>query len=541
MNELIRIVDVTVSPLHRALKPWLVEQLTASMQAHGYNVAYPIVIDRNGTLVEGRHRLTAASAVGITEIPFIRKPDDVSSIRFGLQCNTDGQLAAADDVFDLAELCWKLSNEGMTGKDVAELIGWDSAGAVSNYKGIREKLHAAAWNLARFTTNRNSVNNGDDSVVNRKFTTVNWQESHFRAFLRELPCVDADRNLMRAQVAAIREILVRFADPSKKVTAAYCGEVAAKWRWFTELQREAFTRLSADVPLAEKKGLLCAIRQGRFGVASSDEMLRKFIEHVDHINGQVLRLWLVNGSAENLHFIADNTVDAIITSPPYNLGGNNWPMGGGGRQSRNGINYATHDDAMDQAAYEDWQLAVLRELWRVAKEGASLFYNHKVRTVDGRLISPMRWVDHPENPWILRQEIIWNRKSTHNHTESLFWQIDERVYWLTKGKPALTQAVGLPTIWEEFGPTPNTWHPAPFTEKLPQMLLDAIHIVPSSIVLDPFAGSCTTVKVALARQCQAIGVDITRDYLEKAAAANKWPASAIYTNDVRIGEFDGQC
>lgn len=226
--------------------------------------------------------------------------------------------------------------------------------------------------------------------------------------------------------------------------------------------------------------------------------------------------------------IDDAIVDVVITSPPYNLGDDNWPMGGDGREARDGIEYSSHGDAMEQAEYEAWQVLVLRELWRVAKPGASLFYNHKVRTSDGVMIHPMQWLLSPGNPWTLRQELIWNRKSTHNHSATLFWPIDERIYWMTKGRPTLrSESIGLPTIWEEFGPIPNTWHPAPFTDKLPRMLLQAVGAEPGMVALDPFAGSCTTLKVALEMGCEAIGVDISREYLEQACMENGWIGGII--------------
>lgn len=235
------------------------------------------------------------------------------------------------------------------------------------------------------------------------------------------------------------------------------------------------------------------------------------------------------GRAESVPLIADQSVDVIITSPPYNLGQEEWPMGGAGRTSRAGMGYNKHSDAMPQADYERWQVDVLREMYRVAKPGASFFYNHKVRTNDGRMIHPMQWLLSPDNPWTLRQEIIWNRKSTHNHSATLFWPIDERIYWMTKGQPALrVDSIGLPTIWEEFGPVANTWHPAPFTDKLPRMLLEAIGVDAETVVLDPFMGSGTTLKVALAMGCQAWGVDVSSEYIDEAVAREGWDYAAIH-------------
>jgi len=192
--EYIPIDSICVRLSHRAIKPWLFAQLTQSMKDHGYNKAYPIVVEEDGTLVEGRHRIESAKANGIKEVPFVYKPSDVSSIRFGLQCNADGQLSAADDVFDFAELCWHLSAEGLTGQIIAQELGW-SIDLVSKHKLIKDRLHRLAWGMARNSTrNRDAVDNGIFASVDSKSTIVDWSESHFRAFLKHLPCPNGDRS-----------------------------------------------------------------------------------------------------------------------------------------------------------------------------------------------------------------------------------------------------------------------------------------------------------------------------------------------------------
>lgn len=227
---------------------------------------------------------------------------------------------------------------------------------------------------------------------------------------------------------------------------------------------------------------------------------------------------LIVGKATALE-LADESVDVIITSPPYNLSHEKWPMGGHGRTHRpNGIGY---DDNMSDEAYQAWQLEVMDELYRVARPGASLFYNHKPRTRDGALIHPLAWLLKARG-WILRQEIIWDRGATHNHSATLFWPIDERVFWLTKGKPSLSKApIGMPTVWRIHGPAPFTWHPAPFPEEIPRRCLQAVGR-PGITVLDPFAGSCTTLRVAVAMGYQAIGVDHEASYLDRARALYGW-------------------
>lgn len=228
---------------------------------------------------------------------------------------------------------------------------------------------------------------------------------------------------------------------------------------------------------------------------------------------------LIVGRAEQID-LADESVDLIITSPPYNLGRDQWPMGGNGRTPRDGIEYSEHDDTMPESEYQSWQQRVLIELYRVAKQGASLFYNHKVRIKDGVAIHPLEWIYG--TPWTLRQEIIWDRGSTHNHSAAIFWPEDERVYWLTKGKPTLPDhSIGMSTVWRFHGPVADTWHPAPFSEELPERIMQAIGRE-GITVLDPFAGSCTTLKVALANGCEAVGVDVSSEYLERAAIENGW-------------------
>lgn len=237
-------------------------------------------------------------------------------------------------------------------------------------------------------------------------------------------------------------------------------------------------------------------------------------------NGKPPRL--IVGRAETMTEIEDKSIDIIITSPPYNLGHADWPMGGGGRIPRkDGIGYT---DDMPETRYQRWQLACLGEMYRVARDGASLFYNHKVRVERGHAIHPMMWVGDKRNPWVLRQEIIWDRGSTHNHNKSLFWPHDERIYWMVKGhRPALpNRSVRDTTIWRFHGPVAHTWHPAPFPPELPRRCLMAVGDE-GAVVLDPFAGSCTTLKVAIEEfGYAAIGVDTSEEYLERAKRENGW-------------------
>jgi DNA modification methylase len=226
------------------------------------------------------------------------------------------------------------------------------------------------------------------------------------------------------------------------------------------------------------------------------------------ISDNISAISLLQGDAASLP-IADGVADVIITSPPYNLGHEEWTMGW--RSTRNGgVGY--YDDRPENE-YREWQREILRECYRVASEGASLFYVHKVRIDSGEINHPVEWLRSEDNPWSLRQEIVWNRKSTHNHEPTLFRPLDERIYWMTKGTPTIPEdGIQMDSVWTFHGPWPDTEHPAPFPEELPKRCLEAVG-TEGDVVLDPMGGSMTTCAVADELGYQSIGLDINRDYV----------------------------
>lgn len=215
------------------------------------------------------------------------------------------------------------------------------------------------------------------------------------------------------------------------------------------------------------------------------------------------------GDALNLSFIADNSVDLIITSPPYNIGPKE-----GGRILWKGVRYGKNKDKKPEEEYQSEQIVALGEMWRVARPGASLFYNHKIRNRGGRGIHPLLWIAKTE--WVFRQEIIWDRGSTHNHEMTYFWPINELVFWLTKGVKNVhvtPEGAELTTVWR-FPFQVRSEHPAPFPEELVWRCIKAASKA-GDVVLDPYVGSMTTCRVAKKMRRRSIGVDITREYIEQ--------------------------
>lgn len=67
------------------------------------------------------------------------------------------------------------------------------------------------------------------------------------------------------------------------------------------------------------------------------------------------------------------------------------------------------------------------------------------------------------------------------------------------------------SVWDIL-PVSNSWHPAPFPDEIPRRLIE-LYTYTNAVVLDPFSGSGTTVRVAEALGRIGIGLDLSLEYL----------------------------
>lgn len=210
-----------------------------------------------------------------------------------------------------------------------------------------------------------------------------------------------------------------------------------------------------------------------------------------------------------------NSVDLGVTSPPYNKQENKkgWLV--------TNVKYNKVSDKKDEMGYQDEQIAVLNELYRVMKHGGSFFYNHKIRWELGVLIHPMSWLSKTD--WTIRQEIIWDRMIAANIRGWRFWQTDEKIYWLYKpaknkkiGEELLSKHALLTSIWR-FPPERNNPHPAPFPVLLPlRCIYSLLDDKERAIVVDPYMGSGSTAIAAKLLNHNFIGIDISQEYINLA-------------------------
>jgi len=198
--------------------------------------------------------------------------------------------------------------------------------------------------------------------------------------------------------------------------------------------------------------------------------------------------------------LPDGCVDLTITSPPFNLG----------NKHHTGNYYHTpYEDDMPEQDYQDWQVNVLNELYRVTAKQGSLWYQHKNRIRQGVSITPYQWI--LRTSWIVKQEVVWRNRS-QNFDKIRFYPMTERIYWLAKSPSTkLYNAVNMHDDWHINPVGSKGKHTRAFPTELVNNIL--LCFEEAKTILDPFLGSGTTIYCARKLGKKVIGIEKRRDYL----------------------------
>lgn len=220
---------------------------------------------------------------------------------------------------------------------------------------------------------------------------------------------------------------------------------------------------------------------------------------------------------EGIKKLQDNSINCVITSPPYNklglqngkkMGSNDWD---------GYITYNNFDDNLPEKEYQNWQINILNEIHRVLKSDGSLFYNHKNRRYNKTEYSPFEWISRCNLN--LYQTIVWDRKADVNNNKYFFQPVYELIYWMTKNNKKSPKFYKKDlkeqkSIWR-ITPKTNIPHPAPFTEEMVEQCIIAT-TDENDLILDPFMGTGTTGLIAKRLNRNYIGFDISKEYIDMA-------------------------
>lgn len=220
---------------------------------------------------------------------------------------------------------------------------------------------------------------------------------------------------------------------------------------------------------------------------------------------------------EGLKQLDNESIDLIITSPPYNKAGFN----GIHKKSKNDFWNKTIDynedvmaDCMDEDDYQNWQIEILNECYRVLKKDGSMFYNHKLRVKNNQASFPLEWIN--KSDFIFRQLITWDRSTSVNLDKCRYIPSTEFIFWLIKQKKnprfkRLDDIKFTTEVWK-FAPSRDKNHPAPFPIELPSNIIPCVSQGERITVLDPFMGTGTVALSAIQNNCDYIGFELFEKY-----------------------------
>lgn len=214
---------------------------------------------------------------------------------------------------------------------------------------------------------------------------------------------------------------------------------------------------------------------------------------------------------EEMKKLESESIDLVVTSPPYNLNTSKRksPKGGHWNQDLVVNGYENYNDDLPNDEYVKWQRECIKEMYRLIKEDGAIFYNHKWRIQKGLLNDRHDIIDG----FPVRQIIIWQRKGGINFNVGYFLPTYEVIYMITKPKfKLLPKKNHSGDVWKIEQERHNP-HPAPFPVELPAKIIDSTN---AELILDPFMGSGTTAIASLMFNRNFIGIDKSKVYVEMA-------------------------
>jgi len=210
--------------------------------------------------------------------------------------------------------------------------------------------------------------------------------------------------------------------------------------------------------------------------------------------------------------IPDNTINLIITSPPYNK--NHYTKKAKITKKDTStfrtITYDSYNDDLRPSDYIEWQKKVIKECLRVLKPDGSLFYNHMDILHNHNTIHPSYIYDFP-----IKQVLIWDRRNTPKLDKNYFYPINEFIFWLKKTKESKPKYNRNKCVFKKsvirLGAAKENEHPAPFPLELANNFVLAC-TKKNDIVYDPFMGSGTTAIACVINNRRYLGSEISEDY-----------------------------
>lgn len=209
--------------------------------------------------------------------------------------------------------------------------------------------------------------------------------------------------------------------------------------------------------------------------------------------------------------MATNSVDAVITDPPYSSGGafrgdrmNNTTNKY--QNSENGGIYSDFTgDNKDQRAWAYWCYLWLSECYRIMREATPIliFSDWRQLPTSTDLLQAAGFV------W--RGVVVWDKSEAARPQPGRFRNQSEFILWGSKGPLPIDRPVPvLPGVYRHVVRTDDKWHIA---GKPTPLLEDLVRITePCGVILDPFMGSGTTGVACVHQGYSFRGIELLQEH-----------------------------
>jgi len=268
----------------------------------------------------------------------------------------------------------------------------------------------------------------------------------------------------------------------------------------------------------------------------------------------VLKLIIFKGDLlEQITNIEDNSVDLVLTSPPY-------------AEQRDGLY-----NGINEHDYPEWTVKWMQQVKRILKPAGNVAIVIRPHIKEGQISDytlKMRLAIR-EDGWRECEELIWIKPTSaplgsnyrpRRSWESIHWfSLDQRSYCDPKANGVVSDRIGMESVkgvneyidsvstaksgiarckdYVEVGTHESNkdkfnTHPAQYPENLASWLIKLLS-PEQGVVLDPFMGSGTTGVACLKNNRSFIGIDLEEKYIEIAEKRmeniQKNPAFKIFT------------
>lgn len=467
----------------RDIRQNVVEQIKDRINDSEYNPAKPMrVFDRGShyDVADGNHRLKALKELDRPNsytVPCTVEPDNADIVTVAIESNRDEDTFAEQDLFDYLDRIDSL-RDSHTQAEIGDKLGW-SESKVKNHSALLTKTVTEVLEKAR----SNQEGRVTSEVTN---VTFNFTEGWFRNSGIYGLTDDFQKELMQWFVEE------KNCSTSQSQVRNKAEKLQAKQEQLAILDEQ----LNAGVEQTERERLVDSIKAGE----QTDNSLSEAIEKVN--NEAKNQAHFGCDATEKLQDIPDNKVDIVVTDPPY------------------GTDYTSHRDT-DNPEFGtdiDDSLALLdnvfSELERVCKANSHIYLFFSMNRYEEVVKVAKRHFEVTETPLIwAKNNHVPTRDATSGFDKMYAHQYEPvLVCRMPNGKGReLNGGVCTNVLEHDVPKKDNRWHDSQKPISLAKELITN-STGAKATVLDPFAGSGSTLLAAKESDRHYIGIEANAEY-----------------------------